>query len=345
MRFGDEGEVVLRLKDVATVHRWGPLPARLGCLVLWSGLVAACGAHGPPPVARPDWASAARIDGGDSGLYVGEGGPAASEADALSAATARALSRYGQELGVRIESEVRDVQSLDRADALSVRVEARGVPVVIRQPRVVRRLAGPSAGGIMAWVEVAIPAPERARLQRLMLGRTWLTVSCPSDGGLDACPAEVVDAVRAAASEAGLQLLDASATDVVDLATVRERGAAYSLRVTVETRFRGQAGDEHYAEGLGRLEWLEATDEKSLVTHAVAPKKAGAYDRQGAYVAAARAAAGLLASAMKGGAVAFVRPPEQKSLSGRGGGDAPPVDRRDAKERAFDELDESTKEK
>lgn len=227
-----------------------------------------------------------------AGHYVGEAGPASAPAHAREGAVASAVAALAQELGVHVGSTVlKQGRSSEAGAEETIEVETRleSVPVVVRGLSVVREHLVPGPGGYHAWVEVAVPAAERARLSRVALGRTWLTVRCDLDGQRS-CPPGAVERVRAAVASAGLRLAEGDPLAPTDATQARATGAAFLLRLDLESRFRSRSGDEHYADATAHLALVDTADAKGLAELAVGPLKGGDYTREKAVLAAAEVA-------------------------------------------------------
>ena len=260
-----------------------------------------------PQMPAPAWAvggTATRPDG----VFVGHAAGAATEAEALAAATGAALAEFGQTLGTEVHSELESVQAFENGrdtSSIRARLVARGTPVTVRDARLVRRAVGAGGGGVSAWVEIEIPPGERARLRRVAIGRTWFDLTCRLEEG-DRCPQGAGAALRTALAGAGL-LLDSREGSDPGVGEAAEAGAAYVLRAVVSARFLGTAGEEQFASATAELAWMDTADEKALAAASAGPIKAGHYTRDGALAAAASKAVDALVGQVRDRKVSFTR--------------------------------------
>ncbi len=274
-------------------------------LLLLSAVMMSCGG-GIAVCERdaPRWARGHAA--GRANVFVGEACdvPAAT---AVRAATADALATFAGRLGTGVVSEIESVQEAGDAGASShVKATVRlcGVPITVRDAEVVRRKVSRFGSRAAAWVKVAIPRGEAARLKRQARGMTALALTCKTACDQGYCPAPCppgfVSSVRRAANRAGIALT-AERLKPGDFDGATDAGAAYVLRIELRTRFESKVRDEFYAYGTALMEWIDSADRKVLAAHDVPETKGGAYSRRGAMAGAGKRAGAKLVKALKNG--------------------------------------------
>jgi len=254
---------------------------------------------------------------GPSNTFVGAACKAPA-GEAVGIATANALAAFASELGVNVQSEFVALQQADdsgASESVSARVKLCGVPITVRGAKVVKRQVKAGRGGTAAWVRIAVPPGESARLKRQALGKTALAVTCQTDCPTGkcpwTCPPGFVASVRAAAKTGGLAL---TSNDLKpgDFNGALEAGAAYILQVKLNSRFEAEYQGEYYAYGNASYEWFDSADRKALAAHHVGETKGGAYSEAGALKTAGVRAGKQLTEALAAGVVKDGQPAAAK---------------------------------
>ena len=248
----------------------------LSDLLFGSGLPTWCEPEGPLPAGRQI-------------VYLGRSDGALDSSEAFSLAMQDALGQLTQELGVRVESQSvlaqREVNGVFSTD-VQLMMSTQSAPVTIRGLKVARRFTlqdkweEPNPPGkYRGCVQIRIPPKERRRLERVVLGRTVLSVLCEGlPSGDSTCPPEVRSQLEEVLTHYGVKIaplsMDGAPSDQL-MAKAREIDAAFVLVVVLRTRFVEEINGEFFAEASASVRRLDAYDQKTLTTLQVEPQVGG----------------------------------------------------------------------
>lgn len=189
-----------------------------------------------------------------------------------------------QELGVRIESE--NVSEEVESDGsyryrVSSRQSTKVAPVDFSSVRLEDRYeecgAEGSNGSCSGYVLVSVPKEELRAVRRTMLGRVGLVLVCDQMNG-SRCPKAVEDAVRAAASKAGLALTDQALSEEQPAMKIGDLlDCAQTLNVRISLQTIGQESGVWYMKASGSANLVETRHGKTLVTVDADEEKFGGY--------------------------------------------------------------------
>ncbi len=235
---------------------------------------------------RPPWCDpAAQQASGSELLYVGASRGQRSQVQAEQLAESEALARLAREVSVevRVEQSAVQVERNGQASAeFRMSVASRSAPIELRSLRIARRhVAQNEQGRFDACVEIAIPRAEKRRLQRAVLGKTLLSLSCARSGEqAQACAPEHLAIVKQAASDAGLRIMpnDLAVLDAANMQTAAESaGAAQVLRVQLRVGPVEPLDDAYFVRAFASADLYDALDGKIVQSVKVGPVKFGEY--------------------------------------------------------------------